>query len=277
MKKLIPILAVFFVLLAVPLAGIDAQEPIRVEVPGAGPTMVPCNGPDCSTCDLVTLGNTLITWLITTLFVVFAVIMVVAGFGLVTSGGSQSALEAAKSKFQNALIGIILVLAAWLIVDTLLKGILAGGTGNVMSYGPWNEVQCTTQAQPDEYDGGGLINEGGMPTTPTTPTTPATTTPTTPTGQLVPYAGYQFDQGILANVQYLDTNFDLRVSGGHRTEERNREVGGVPNSNHLTGRAADFVGSPAAMQAGAAWARANGAREAIVHNAGSGTHLHVAW
>lgn len=136
MKKLIPFLAAFAIVLAVPLASVEAQ------VGG----FVPCSGDGCSSCHLVSMGNTIITWLIGMMFLVFAVLMVVAGFGLVTSAGNQSALDAAKSKFQNALIGIIIVLAAWIIVDTVLRGILKGGTGEIEGYGPWSEVKCTTQA-----------------------------------------------------------------------------------------------------------------------------------
>ncbi len=105
---------------------------------------VPCTGLDCGSCELVQMANTIITWLIGILFLVFAVIMTVAGYGLVTSGGNQAALAAAKDKFKNALIGIIIVLAAWLIVDTLLKAILPGGN---TSFGPWNRVECTRQAE----------------------------------------------------------------------------------------------------------------------------------
>jgi hypothetical protein len=99
----------------------------------------------------------------------------------------------------------------------------------------------------------------------------------TPTGKLVSYDGRLVDSAILDKVKYIDTNFNLRFSGGHRTPERNAEVNGATNSYHLSGRAADFVGSAAEMKKGADWARANGAKEVLIHNAGSGAHLHVAW
>ena len=86
-----------------------------------------CSGIDCSACNLVYMANGGIKWIIGFLFVVFAGIMVWAGVGLVVSQGNQSALESAKSKFTNAIIGFIIILSAWLIVDTLMRGLLGNG------------------------------------------------------------------------------------------------------------------------------------------------------
>jgi hypothetical protein len=76
----------------------------------------------------------------------------------------------------------------------------------------------------------------------------------------------------------------LTVTSTLRSPERNRLVGGVPSSWHLNGRAADFTGSHDHVAA-AAWLAPSlrvgrgctGPEEVLVHNAGSGVHLHVAW
>lgn len=249
-----------------------------------------CSGPDCGTCQVIKLANGIIVWLIGFVFLLFAVLLMRAGVLLVTSGGNPGALQSAKDNFINALIGLIIILAAWLIVDTLMKA-LVGKSGEEGSRGYlnvqgektgwllWSQIECTAQVSPDlavidyitleRYDDGSQINEsgitGGYPEAP-----PAV-------GNLVTYAGARFDASIVDRVRYIAETFNLRVSGGYRSPERNADVNGVPNSRHLTGRAADFVGTRANMEAGLNWARANGAVEGLIHNAGSGTHLHVAW
>lgn len=97
-----------------------------------------------------------------------------------------------------------------------------------------------------------------------------------PAGQAAPAGGSYWNQ--------LRSQFPgLTETSGYRTPEHNAEVNGVPNSYHTqmddsgNSRAYDFVGSAADMQNGAAWAKANGATEVLLHNAGSGQHLHIAW
>ena len=115
--------------------------------PGLG--FVPCSGEGCSACHFVILANTIIKWLITISFLLFAILAVMAGFKLVTSGGNPSARSAAKSSFTNAFIGLIIIMAAWLAVDTLLRGLLGKdgvlSDGQVSGYGPWSQVQCASQ------------------------------------------------------------------------------------------------------------------------------------
>lgn len=114
-----------------------------------------CTGLDCSACNVVDMANGLITWLIGILFVVFALLLAIAGVRLVTSGGNHHALDEAKSSFMNAIIGFIIILSAWLIVDTIMRGLVGTSSnpgqiraqGSVTGWLFWTEVQCQEQAE----------------------------------------------------------------------------------------------------------------------------------
>jgi hypothetical protein len=93
----------------------------------------------CNLCHLIDMGNTVLQWLIGVLLVVFSIIVAVAGFGLATSGGNPEAKSAAKSKIMNALIGLVIVLAAWLLVDTVMKALLTDGEINGTI---WSTITC---------------------------------------------------------------------------------------------------------------------------------------
>ena len=114
---------------------------------------VPCSGSNCSACDFVVLGNTAIKWLITISFLFFAVLAFRAGIKLVISQGNASALTDAKSSFTNAFIGLVIILIAFILVDTIMRQ-LVKGSGTIEGYGPWNEVRCSKQVEStlnDEY------------------------------------------------------------------------------------------------------------------------------
>ena len=115
--------------------------------------IVPCGGtdqPECRACDLVQLGSKLIGWFIAISASTIALTFAWGGMKMVMSGGDMGAVSSARAIMTNSIIGLIIILGSWLIVDTMLKLFL-----NDQSYGVWNEVQCTV-----------------LPPTTTTPGTP---------------------------------------------------------------------------------------------------------
>lgn len=116
---------------------------VRTDTYGRDSGLVPagCSGPDCNFCHVIQLVNNIVTWLVTFLSVVAVIALVIAGARMVTSGGDVSTLQNAKSTFVNILIGFILVLASWLIVDTILKAITEDGQGLEF----WGKVPCGQQ------------------------------------------------------------------------------------------------------------------------------------
>jgi hypothetical protein len=115
---------------------------------GAG--FVPCGGPGeqpCQTCHVIDLVNNVLSWLVVILGTFAAIMIVYAGFKLVTSGGNQAAMQSAKDIMSNIIIGYIIVLAGWLMIDFGMKVLLNEGT-----FGVWNEVQCVAQPIPNYRD-----------------------------------------------------------------------------------------------------------------------------
>lgn len=116
-----------------------------VEVFAQDPTgLVPCDGTTenpCNSCQLVVLGENILQWLIGVMLVIFAIMVAISGFNLVTSGGNPQAKTEAKKKLTNSFVAIVIVLAAWLIVDTLMRSLLLGGEGQINGR-PWSTLEC---------------------------------------------------------------------------------------------------------------------------------------
>jgi Type IV secretion system pilin len=90
------------------------------------PLVPPCT--NCGWNDLLLLVNNVITFILEYMVIPIAAIMFVyAGFELVTSGGSTEKRGIAKKVFTNTVIGLILAVAATLIVKMILS--ISGYTG----------------------------------------------------------------------------------------------------------------------------------------------------
>jgi len=242
--------------------------------------LVTCTGLDCDFCNFATMVDNIIDFLVTLLIIIATIILAITGLQMAyTAAGGGEAREILKDRMTNIIIGFILIIASWVLVDTLLKALVTDDLAN--NWRTPTEDLCFGQTDPGEpvfgreattgaaargdsgqnsgYQGG--IGSG-----------------VEPTGNLVNYNGRQFDSTVVDKVRALHEKFPgLQLTSGYRSPSQNAAANGSPTSYHLEGRAADFVGSESDMQAAANWARANGAVEVLMHNAGSGRHLHVAW
>lgn len=142
-------LLLLFILLIIPSDSVGAVGP-------GG--FVTCNGVDCSLCNLVELANLLIKWLFGITALIFGVLMLSAGWGMVVSGGNTVGLSSAKSKFKNGIIGLIIIMSAWLLVDLFMKGLL--NDDEKTGFGPWSVVQCQVQVSPTQYVREGAGDDG---------------------------------------------------------------------------------------------------------------------
>lgn len=107
--------------------------------------LVPCEGfgPNgCNACHLVDLAQNVINFLITLSIGLAVLAFSWAGILMVTAAGNEGQVTKAKGIFTNVLIGITIALAAWLIIDTVMKLLVQDNLGG---FGPWNTIQCVQQ------------------------------------------------------------------------------------------------------------------------------------
>lgn len=93
-----------------------------------GEPLVPCGGagqPTCTKCELLHLVDNLADFIMIALAPIVATLFfVVAGVYIMLGGANPSMLSQGKSMFTNALTGLIIVMLAWLITNTLLTTLL---------------------------------------------------------------------------------------------------------------------------------------------------------
>ena len=76
--------------------------------------------------DIVGAFQEIITFLASILAVLAILVIVIAGILYITSGGDQGRIDTAKSWILYAIIGLIVALLAWVIVNTVAGALNAG-------------------------------------------------------------------------------------------------------------------------------------------------------
>ena len=111
-----------------------ANEITLDKTPSKG--LIPCSGLDCQTCHLASLAQRIINFLIGLSIPLAAAMFAYAGVIYFTSGVVDK-IEKAHKIFKSVGIGFMIVLGAWLGIQTILKTILAPSY-----YASWNTIQC---------------------------------------------------------------------------------------------------------------------------------------
>lgn len=97
-------------------------------------TIVPCSGISCSCGDLVQLAQNVLNTGIYFAVFISAVLFAWAGWKLLTgkSMGQSGTIEDAKKILWNVMIGLVIILAAWLLVDTLMRTLVINQAWNTI-------------------------------------------------------------------------------------------------------------------------------------------------
>lgn len=107
--------------------------------------IVTCTGIDCGVCDLAQLAQNVLNTGIYIAVFLSAVLFAYAGAIMATAGGNTEKISSARGIFTNVAIGLVIILAGWLVVDTLMRTLV----GSNSSFGPWNRI-CSTASIPSE-------------------------------------------------------------------------------------------------------------------------------
>lgn len=84
----------------------------------------------CNLCDVINTISGAANYILAILAPLGGLALLIAGIMYMTSGGDQNQLGAAKKAITTSIIGIILILGAWLIVNTILNSLGASNKGN---------------------------------------------------------------------------------------------------------------------------------------------------
>lgn len=83
-----------------------------------------CNTRECTWIDFVALGNEIIDFAVYIAIIGATIAFTVAGFKMIMNNGKPNEIIEAKKMITNAVVGIIITLTGWLIIDFILDGLL---------------------------------------------------------------------------------------------------------------------------------------------------------
>ena len=90
-------------------------------------------------CVLATVGN-LINFTISIGIIIFILVVLYAGMLFLTSPFKAENRELGRSILMNAVIGVVIMLSAWILIDFIMKTVYKGSDAEGAEFGPWNSI-----------------------------------------------------------------------------------------------------------------------------------------
>ncbi|MBI2041420.1 MAG: hypothetical protein HYT20_00175 [Candidatus Nealsonbacteria bacterium] len=96
----------------------------------------------CEFCDIFVMGSNLLEWIFTWVVPTVASLMfIIGGVLLLFAGAKADAFNKAKGVITAAVVGLLIIFAAWVIVNTVFDKIGVVELGNGWK---WYNIQCKT-------------------------------------------------------------------------------------------------------------------------------------
>ena len=91
----------------------------------------PNSGLKCGNTSVNDLIKTVINWLLGIAFGIAVLFLIIGGFWYITSGGNEETAEKGKNTAINAIIGIVIIILSYVIVNVVANLVTSNGNGNV--------------------------------------------------------------------------------------------------------------------------------------------------
>ncbi|XOB40254.1 MAG: pilin [Candidatus Nealsonbacteria bacterium] len=104
--------------------------------------IVPCGGSGnpCTFCHIFVLLNNILSFILTCLApIISGLMLMIGGFYFLAAGPSPEKVTQAKSILTATIIGLVIILASWVFLNTFLTGI---GVAEWTGLGTWWKIQC---------------------------------------------------------------------------------------------------------------------------------------
>jgi uncharacterized membrane protein (DUF485 family) len=95
----------------------------------------------CQLCNLIQLANKLIQFMTAFAFGIAVIFFLYAGYLIMWGGVSGESLTRGKSIARGTVIGLIIVLASWVVINTIFQTLVNQGVGKGF-VPPWQEIRC---------------------------------------------------------------------------------------------------------------------------------------
>lgn len=107
-------------------------SPLLVNAAGIVNSSICVGGLNCNAGqDVNSLIKTVIQWMLGIAFGIAVLFLIIGGFWYITSGGNEETAEKGKNTVVNALIGIVIIVLAFVIVSVVANLVGSAGTGGV--------------------------------------------------------------------------------------------------------------------------------------------------
>src|SRR3989338_6365872 len=91
----------------------------------------------CTVCDIAKTAQNVPNTAIYIAVFMSSILFAYAGFIYITNIANHGEITKAKNIFANVIIGLVIILASWLVIDTLMKTLV---NNDESRFGPWNRV-----------------------------------------------------------------------------------------------------------------------------------------